>query len=641
VLSLCSENDRFFSYESKHMMRLFFFFVRLLCAFRVLHRFTLFDVRRMLVSLYVCQANCTVSFLFSFVTSLFFSLPLFDCNVLFLHAHALIADNSAYSQLTDRKIDSSRRHRIAKEMRRFWTQIGIAAVAARAIHVPWESQLSTVKEHQWQMLGRAVSELARTYDTGKAAFDECCVAREQLESVVQAMGYDMSIYIFGGLVTTGLFEVGGDVDFVGILDVEPGFEEAGEIVRRATRELRRLGIRAKSYPKARVPVVKADRVSRSLPGSPFHNLSCDGLFQFSRQVHSSEAASFETRVTGNYNAVSVEWNSSYQFATVQFATTSSLVYALANLKAHNGIEIPLRLPVDAHRGPELYRFPFDFCLSSTGLRNSHLLGEALEQHPYSRHLLLVLKKWGRASGILNSIDGLLASYALTVMLVHFLAVVGAIPKISAEKLSVGPSDLSPNPKYRPLADVVPQSMPEVGHLFALFLEYYGNIFNYTDNVVCTTNTNLSKAAMRWDQPTAAAGKPPFFDFAIKDPYGLDNIGRNLDLVSTKFVQGAHQMAFDSVLDGMQNPASTIAVLTKEPPKPNRQARSLSDRGIHSETLSSDQLEARHVLNKLQFHRRRQSMETLGEQAVKNYNNQTKASDVTKNVLGWIRRDSGL
>lgn len=523
-------------------------------------------------------------------------------------------------------------------MRRFFARSG-AAVAARAIHIPWDSQLSNINDNQWASVGLAVTQLAQTYDTGKVAFEECCAAREQLESIVQSMGYDVSVYIFGGLVTTGLFEVGGDVDFVGILDVEPGFEESGEIMRRTTRELRRLGIRARAYPKARVPVVKADRVSRTAPGSPFQNLSCDGLFQFSRELTSQEAASFEKRAVGNYNAVAVEWNSSYQFATVQFATTSSLIYALANLKSHSEVEIPLRLPVDARYGPELYRFPFDFCLSSTGLRNSHLLGEALEQHPYSRHLLLVLKKWGRSSGIINSIDGLLASYALTVMLVHFLAVVGAIPKISPERLASGPNALNPNPQYRPLADATPAAMPTVGYLFALFFEYYSSVFNYKESVVCTTNTNLTKTTMQWDKPSASLGKPPFFHFAIKDPYGLDNIGRNLDLESTCFVQEAHQMAFDAVLRGIRNSTALVESLTNEPPRPTREPRSLSDRGIHSETVSSDQLEAQHVLNKLRFDERKRSMESLGKQAVRNQSNQVKASDVTRNVLGWIRSDT--
>ncbi|CAJ1028592.1 Cid1 family poly A polymerase, putative [Leishmania lindenbergi] len=455
------------------------------------------------------------------------------------------------------------------------------------------------------------------------------------------MGYDMSIYIFGGLVTTGLFEVGGDVDFVGILDVEPGFAEAGEILRRCSAALRRLGLRSRAYSKARVPVIKADRVSRSLPGSPFHSLSCDGVFQFNRQVSGAEAESFRSRVESNYNATSVEWNSSYQFATVQFATTSSLVYGLANLKAHNEVEIPLRLPVNVRYGPEVYRFPFDFCLSSTGLRSSHLLGEALAQYPYSRHLLLVLKKWGRASGIINSIDGLLASYALTVMMVHFLSLVQAIPKVTAARLNEGPKALNPNPEYRPLEEARPHAMAEVGYLLATFLEYFGCAFDYQRSVVCTTNMGLMKATMEWDRENGAIGKPPFFHFAIKDPYGLDNIARNLDLESAVYVRKAHDLAAKTVMDELNDPTFLVSVLTKDPRKPPRVVRTLSDRGIHSESIPSDQLEARHALSKLQFQQRKRSMEDFGERAVRNKKNQSTAADVTKNVLGWIRNDGIL
>ncbi|KAG5498231.1 hypothetical protein JIQ42_03035 [Leishmania sp. Namibia] len=524
-------------------------------------------------------------------------------------------------------------------MRRFLAPCCLKSI--RALHIPWTSKLPLPSDPRWHGLGKAVVDLARSCDTGKAAFEECCVAREQLEFIVQSMGYDMSIYIFGGLVTTGLFEVGGDVDFVGILDIEPGFAEAGEILRRASGALRRLGLRSRVYPKARVPVIKADRVSRSLPGSPLHSLSCDGIFQFSRQVNTAEAESFTSRVKSNYNATSVEWNSSYQFATVQFANTSSLVYGLANLRVHNGVEIPLRLPVDARYGPEVYRFPFDFCLSPTGLRSSHLLGEALAEYPYSRHLLLVLKKWGRASGIINSIDGLLASYALTVMVVHFLSLVQAIPKVTAAKLNEGPRVLSPNPEYRPLEEAPPGAMGEVGYLLAAFLEYFGCAFDYEKMVVCTTNMGLTKAVMEWDRDTGAIGKPPFFHFAIKDPYGLDNIARNLDLESTAYVQKAHHLAVKTVMEELNDPTFLISELTKDPRKPPRVLRSLSDRGIRSESIPSDQLEARHALSILQFQQRKRSMEDFGERAVKNKKNQSTASDVTKNVLGWIRNDSIL
>lgn len=512
--------------------------------------------------------------------------------------------------------------------------------AAGALSLPWKSALPSVEDSRWAGIGKAIVEVAQRSDTGKAAFDECCVAREQLESIVQAMGYDMNVYIFGGLAILGIFEVGGDVDFVGVSDVEPGLDEAAEIVARTSRELRHLGLRTRALPKARVPVIKADRVSRSLPGSPFHNLSCDGIFQFVRQVNSAEVLSFEQRLIDHYGAEDVEWNSSFQFATVKFSTTTALMYALAHIKVHGSVDIPLRLPVDVRYGPEIYRFPFDFSLSSTGLRNSHLLRRTLEGYPYSRHLLLALKKWGRHSGIINSIDGLLASYGLTVMAVHYLVKVGVLPKISSASLSEQPQLVEMIPEYRPLASGANADLNAVGYLLAGFLEYYGNVFDYDKSVVCTTNMHLTKTAMHWDRHTDNTNRPPFFEFAIKDPYGLDSIGRNLDADSTVYVQRAHAMALTSLLGELDDPHYAMNHLLDAPPKPPRNTRTLTERGIRSDTLSAGQLEARHMLNKMQFHERKKDMERFGRKAAQNYDNQRAASNVTKNVLGWIRSDEG-
>lgn len=509
---------------------------------------------------------------------------------------------------------------------------------ARTITTNWTPSIPPLSDPRWRGVGKAVVEQAETRDTGRNAFLECCTAREQLECVIQSIGYDMNVYIFGGLVTLGIFEVGGDVDFVGVSDIEPGFEEAGEIVNRSSRELRRLGLRTWALPRARVPVVKADRVSRSLPGSPFHSLSCDGIFQFARQVNLWEAESFEKCLRDSYGCTGLEWNSSHQFATVQFGSTSSLVYALTQIKRHENVEIPLRLPVDVRNGPEIYRFPFDFCLNATGLRNSYLLGEALSQYAYARHLLLVLKQWGRSSGILNSFDGLLASYALTVMVVHFLIRVGVIPRVSSLRIAEEPQQLQMNPDYRPLAGIEGCCLEEVGYLFGLFFEYYGSVFNYENSVVCTTNLSLTKQAMHWDTASVTpTTRPPFFEFAIKDPYGLDNIGRNLDHDATVFVQQAHHLAFKALMKDIDDPVFAVNNLIKEPPRPPRKTMSLRERGIQS-SLSPEQLEARHALSKMEFYERKRSMERMGRKTVRNSENQNRAANVTKNVLGWIRSD---
>ncbi|CCW68728.1 unnamed protein product [Phytomonas sp. Hart1] len=506
---------------------------------------------------------------------------------------------------------------------------------ARFFTVPWKSNLPSSEDQNWKNIGKKIVNVAQNCDTGEAAFNECCLAREQLESVIQSVGYDMNVSIFGGLITLKIFEVGGDVDFVGVSDIEPGTEEASEIVKRVASELNYLGLKAWPLPKARVPVLKVDRISKSFPGSPLHNLSRDGVFQFIRQLNNTEAEDFTNLIKENYGAKEVEWDSMFKFATARFNSTSSLMYALPHAKSQNK-NIILSLPVDIRYGPEIYRFPFDFCLSSTGLRNSYLLGEALFKYPYSRHLLLILKKWGRACGTINSIDGLLASYALTVMLVHFLVKVEIIPIVSTEKNACEPHLLEVTPRYQSLASGKDGDMAQVGFLFALFLEYFGNIFDYTNNVVCTSDMNLTKKSMGWDKLDNTNGKPPFFEFGIKDPYGKENIGRNLDLESTIFVQEAHISGLRCLLENFNDPDTSVHILTQKPPIPKRTTFPSIRKNTNPNFLTKNQLEAKQALGKMRFHERKKSIENFGKKAIKNAENQDAASRVTKDILGWIR-----
>ncbi|RNF07296.1 putative RNA polymerase I [Trypanosoma conorhini] len=524
-------------------------------------------------------------------------------------------------------------------MRRFlktqWTREG----AKRWIALPWKSSIPPRDDLRWEGIGNCVVQQALASDTGRLAFEECSIARQQLEILVQSAGYDANVFVFGGLVVLGLLEVGGDVDFVGVMDVEPGIGEAGEIVSRLSREMRRLGMKSSALPRARVPVIKADRVSKLLPGTPLHHLSGCGLFQFTRQLNETETETFRTRMQENYAATHVDWNNNHQFATIEFTSTTALISALTQVKRHEGIDIPLRLPVDPRNGPEIYRLPFDFCFSSIGLRNSYLLSNTLSNYEFSRHLLLLIKKWGRSSGVINSIDGLLASYALTVMCAHFLIKVGKLPKVSTLRSTDEPQLLPFFPDYRPLHDGKGSDLAELGFLTAAFFEYYGHIFDYEKSVVCTTNMNLLKKTMRWEKsPGLETGRPPFFEFAIKDPYGLDSIGRNLDREATEYVRDAHAGALRSLLEGRKDPEFAINTITQSPPRPYRKNRTLASRGIASINCSPDQLEAHHMLKKMEFHERRKDMERFGQRTVRRTEQQRVVSNVANDVLGWIRSD---
>ncbi|PWV05899.1 putative RNA polymerase I [Trypanosoma cruzi] len=524
-------------------------------------------------------------------------------------------------------------------MRRFLKIYSAREGARRWIALPWKSSIPPINDRCWEGIGSFVVQQALTSDTGRLAFEECSVARQQLENIVQAAGYDANVFVFGGLVVLGLLEVGGDVDFVGVMDVEPGVGEAGEIVSRLSREMRRLGMKSSALSKARVPVIKVDRVSKLLPGTPLHHLSACGLFQFTRQLNDNETQSFKKRMQENYAATRVDWNNNQQFATIEFNSTTALVSALTQVRRHEGIDIPFRLPVDPRNGPELYRLPFDFCFSSIGLRNSYLLSNTLSHYEFSRHLLLLIKKWGRRSGVINSMDGLLASYALTVMCAHFLIKVGKLPKVSTLRSTDEPQLLPFFPEYRPLNDGKGLDVAELGFLTAAFFEYYGHIFDYEKNVVCTTNMNLLKKTMRWEKsPGLETGRPPFFEFAIKDPYGLDNIGRNLDREATEYVKDAHIVALKYILDERNDPEFTINNITQSPPRPQWKDRTLASRGIASSNCSPDQLEAHHMLKRMEFHERRKAMERFGQRTVRSTEQQRVVSSVANDVLGWIRGD---
>ncbi len=263
--------------------------------------------------------------------------------------------------------------------------------ASRALHIGWESTLSVAPSQSYAALGVSLVEYVQGLDTGPAAFEECFIARQQLETIVRSCGYDMSIHTFGGLSVLGFLEVGGDVDFVGVSEVEPSNEEAGAIVMRISREMRRLGLRASALPRARVPLSKVQRVSRDAPGTEVHALSSTGIFQLTRALPVEEEGQFAARLR-TLGAQALEWNTQRHSVSATFPSPTKMLEALATVKKHGAVDIPLRLPVDPRHGPELYRYPFDLCLSSTGLRNSALLGEVLQRYKYARHLLLTSEK---------------------------------------------------------------------------------------------------------------------------------------------------------------------------------------------------------------------------------------------------------
>eukprot|EP00672_Neobodo_designis_P028026 CAMPEP_0174832928 /NCGR_PEP_ID=MMETSP1114-20130205/3933_1 /TAXON_ID=312471 /ORGANISM="Neobodo designis, Strain CCAP 1951/1" /LENGTH=457 /DNA_ID=CAMNT_0016066795 /DNA_START=41 /DNA_END=1411 /DNA_ORIENTATION=+ len=438
-----------------------------------------------------------------------------------------------------------------------------------AVAPPWKSELPAPTDECWEKVGTAVVEAAQQLDSGPDAFEECLTVRRQLETVVKGCGFDnLGISIFGGMVSNRMLETGGDVDFVAVSDSSMTFEEQSAAVSKLGREMRRVGLRATSLPRARVPVVKVDRVSSALPGAPLHSMATSAVFQLIAPATPEQQAQFDDQLRNDYGAGDVEWSRGQQLATARFPDTDSAVRALANVHRIGDTLIPLRLPLEPKQGPELFRFPFDLCLQSSGLQNSHLIAHYLDMWEYSRHLLLLIKRWGRSSGVVNSIDGLLASYGLTVLVVHYLVRIGRIPPLDVT-LMQEPQFLPNAPTYKPLVGAAAGDVSELGYLAAGFFEYYANVFDPEQDVAATTAKIVTKETLRWAKRPNPDGvpRPPHHFLCIKDPYNTENIGRNLDANASHYVRSAFVAAHSRVRQELADPGFLVSLLTSSAPRP--------------------------------------------------------------------------
>jgi hypothetical protein len=515
---------------------------------------------------------------------------------------------------------------------------GFTARRSIAVAVPWKTELPKPNDPIWAPLGAAVAEAAMGLDSGKDAFEECLAVRRQIDAVVKGSGFhDMNVAIFGGMVSNKMLETGGDVDFVAVADYEVDFETASTVVQKLGRDMRRIGLRATAIPRARVPVVKVDRVSSALPGTPLHSMATSVVFQLLLPASPEQQAEFDAMLRRDYGVTNVEWNKGQQLATAVFPSTEEAVRGLASIDKIGTIPIPLRLPLEPKLGPELYRFPFDLCLQSSGLQNSHLIAQALEEWPYARHLLLLAKRWGRSSGVINSIDGLLASYGVTVLVVHFLVRLGRLQPLNV-KLTQEPQLLPVAPSYKPLAGPKDGDMAELGYISAAFFEYFCNVFNYEEDVAATTTKILKKATLRWANRPAPDGvpRPPFHFLCLKDPYNTESIGRNLDQAAALYVKQSFQASFVKVQAELTDPRFLVSVLTTSAPRPDSKEGRAIVGGGGDPAIEEVQVDARRMLKKVEFHARKASIQRIGEATVRRNTQVRAAQDLTRSIVEWIR-----
>jgi hypothetical protein len=207
---------------------------------------------------------------------------------------------------------------------------------------------------------------------------------------------------------------------------------------------------------------------------------------------------------------------------------------------------------------------FDLSFRTFGIRNSHLLRAFLIAHPCGRPGALILKDWSKSSGVNNSINGFLTSYAVNILWIYFLFQKGHVPYVNPTSIpaSLSRSGQSKDPEYVPL---IPPSIAvdeaarrqlheDMGRLLFEFFAYYVFEFDWEKNVVSLNRPGVtSKSELGWteDDEVRLSKRNTRYAMCIEDPYEENlNLGRHLGecrcrKIMNELIRGLKTMLHDS------------------------------------------------------------------------------------------------
>ncbi|KPI84990.1 RNA editing 3' terminal uridylyl transferase 1 [Leptomonas seymouri] len=244
---------------------------------------------------------------------------------------------------------------------------------------------------------------------------------------------------------------------------------------------------------AELVIARSVRYTLNLPASPLDS----AVLEASIRVAVGSAA-----------VQQVWWNRSREMCCVTFDSTTNAVKA-ATCPLHfisSGMRARVQ-PLHEECRPELYGMDFDLSFRAFGIRNSHLLRRYLLSHPCARPGALVLKDWSKSSGVNNSVNGYLTSYAINIMWIYYLVHHGVIPYVSPTK-DIPESlrgNVSGDPEYAAIVDPAWTEAQRVamqtqaGELLIGFFYYYAFDFDWEHHVVSLNRPGVTtKAMLGWD-----------------------------------------------------------------------------------------------------------------------------------------------
>ena len=258
------------------------------------------------------------------------------------------------------------------------------------------------------------------------------------------------------------------------------------------------------------------------------------------------------------------WNPSSTNVGITLKSRLDAVKVLVHQPNLVNATVQRRAPLHDDIRPEIFGVDFDLGFRTFGIRNSDLLRRCLGAHPCARPGALVLKEWSKSSGVNNSMNGFLTSYAINILWIYFLVQKKLIPHIDPHDV---PNSLVNNSNFDPVyLPLVPQSMTpegvaklhlEMGRLLMGFFRFYCFEFDWTKNVVSLNRPGITtKEQLGWTESgeihMGKPGKNVRYTMCIEDPYEDNlNLGRHIGAcrwrkVLTEFQRALVSLAKDSV-----------------------------------------------------------------------------------------------
>lgn len=334
---------------------------------------------------------------------------------------------------------------------------------------------------------------------------------------------------------------------------------------------------------------ESERITNDLRFSLARRLEAEDIISRSVRYVLNGPASWEDRLlleasireaVGPTGVQQVWWNRMRDMMNVTLDSTTNAIKAATCPLAVVSPTLRARIqPLHEDCRPELYNIDFDLSFRVFGIRNSQLLRRYLMQHPCARPGAMILKEWSKRSGVNNSVNGFLTSYAVTIMWLYFLLQKKIVKFVDPVKDVPASLEGCPkNPVYVPMVDpqwtMEEQSLyaTQGGDLLVEFFYFYAAEFDWKNHVVSLNRPSITtKSSLGWcedadgysyHQQAGGSGgtvggaengggasnlsAPSLqiprrhsvqYNFCIEDPYEENlNLGRHMGLTKTLRVQ---------------------------------------------------------------------------------------------------------